>query len=111
MLGIVSARNNSTLSRPPYIFLYYTEEAQRNPNNQNLEEPTIRNRLYRYELAYGKLIGPRLLLDLPSGPKTIHNGGAITAGLTVISILSLVICTKVILKNLNLSLEEQAYLR
>src|SRR5215204_130923 len=82
MLGIAVLKENNTLSKPTYVFLYYTEMVQKeNLDKQNLGEPIIRNRLYRYELTDGRLTDPKLLLDLPSGPRTIHNGGAISIGM------------------------------
>src|SRR5262249_48978611 len=38
------------------------------------------NRLYRFELVGNKLINPKLLLELPSVPDTVHNGGKILVG-------------------------------
>jgi glucose/arabinose dehydrogenase len=38
------------------------------------------NRLYRFDLVGDKLINPKLLLDLPTVPDTVHNGGKILVG-------------------------------
>lgn len=67
--GPISNNNNKT-----YVFLYYTE------SSQNGE--TLGNRLYRYEFdnSTGKLVQPRLLLDLPAEPGPAHNGGVVTLG-------------------------------
>jgi aldose sugar dehydrogenase len=84
MLGIAVARDNSTISKPLYIFLYYTEVAEANPRkdlaNQKLGESPASNRLYRYELLDDKLVHPKLLLDLPVSTRYIHNGGTISIG-------------------------------
>jgi glucose/arabinose dehydrogenase len=61
-------------NRNSYVFLYYTESSQ---NGEALG-----NRLYRYEFdnSTGKLVEPRLLLDLPVHPGPAHNGGVVTLG-------------------------------
>ena len=38
------------------------------------------NRLYRYEYDNGKLVNPKLLLDLPTIPGPSHNGGVLKLG-------------------------------
>jgi aldose sugar dehydrogenase len=50
------------------VFLYYT---QGNP---------LRNRIYKYQWNEGTLDNPRLILDLPAGPRPNHNGGKIIIG-------------------------------
>ena len=84
MLGIAVARDNITLSKPLYIFLYYTEVAEADPRkdlvNQELGESPARNRLYRYELVDDKLVRPKLILDLSVSNRYIHNGGSISIG-------------------------------
>jgi aldose sugar dehydrogenase len=61
--------NNKT-----YVFLYYTESS---PNGD-----VLGNRLYRYKFdnSTGKLVEPRLLLDLPADPGPAHNGGVVALG-------------------------------
>jgi aldose sugar dehydrogenase len=71
LLGI--AISNET-SRPPYVFLYYTEA---DPTNNS---KVLGNRLYRYELIENKLLNPKLLLDLPAFPGMSHNGGVLRIG-------------------------------
>jgi glucose/arabinose dehydrogenase len=74
LLGIAlsnftDARANSSLG---YVFLYYTT-----PPSQNKSEV---NSVYRYELNNGKLVNPKLLLELPALPGPQHNGGKLTIG-------------------------------
>jgi aldose sugar dehydrogenase len=57
-----------------YVYLYYTE-AEGEDNGQPLG-----NRVYRYEFVNGKLIDPRLLLDLPYLPGPAHNAGVVNIG-------------------------------
>jgi aldose sugar dehydrogenase len=81
MLGIAIANNsntNNTLTKPPYVFLYFTDGGtNKTIDNQS---PLIRNKLYRYEFVEGKLVNPKLLLDLPSGHAVLHNGGVVSIG-------------------------------
>jgi glucose/arabinose dehydrogenase len=97
MCGIAVSRNNDT--GKTFVFLYYTEAEGEDGGT------AIGNRLYRYELensvsetpsgssslgtsaagattnlSAGKLVNPKLLLDLPAVPGPRHNGGAITIG-------------------------------
>jgi glucose/arabinose dehydrogenase len=81
MLGIAVTKGNKSLGEPGYVFLYYTEVTQKgDPHNDHLDASNFRNRLYRYELINDKLVNPRLLLDLLSGPVATHNGGVIVVG-------------------------------
>jgi glucose/arabinose dehydrogenase len=78
MLGIAVTKGNKSIDEPVYVFLYYTETIQkRDLQNDNTD---IRNRLYRYEFMDNKLVNPKLLLDLLTGPRAIHNGGVIVVG-------------------------------
>ena len=78
LLGIaVSKERNSTR----YIFLYYTESRNFDGPDKCSEaaceqgtEPAG-NKIYKYELRNGKLINPKLLLNLPATPGPTHNGG------------------------------------
>lgn len=80
MLGIAIA-NNST-RHTTYVFLYYTQ------SGDGITGDDVRagiqpsgNRLYRYELINNKLLNPKLLLTLPTSPKTPnHNGGKMIIG-------------------------------
>ena len=69
------------------VFLYYTE-SQNNDGSDICKETYIcisdtgtkGNKLYSYELRNGKLVNPKLLLNLPSWPAPSHNGGTIEIG-------------------------------
>jgi glucose/arabinose dehydrogenase len=64
-----------------YVFLYYTESATgRDGDDISTKKEPLGNRLYRYEYIDGKLINPKLLLDLPTLPGPIHNGGVLSIG-------------------------------
>ena len=65
MLGIgVYAANDTTT----YVFVCYTQSGgQKDGDDLEGIEPAG-NRLYRYEWQDGKLVNPRLLIDLPAGP-------------------------------------------
>lgn len=71
MLGIAVAKH---VGGPTYVFLYYTQAIGKNGG------PAAGNKLYRYELIDNKLTNPKLLLNLPGGPGTENNGGAVTLG-------------------------------
>ena len=78
MLGIAVAKENKSTGEPIYVFLYYTEAILK--SDLKYDNADSRNRLYRYELVDNKLVNPKLLLDLLTGPKSIHNGGVIVVG-------------------------------
>jgi len=79
ILGVAVAKNVTldNARNGTYVFLYFTEAENQDHADDN---HTIGNRLYRYELAENgsKLVNPKLLLALPSGPT--HNGGKIVIG-------------------------------
>jgi glucose/arabinose dehydrogenase len=84
MLGIAVASKHGE-NKPAYVFLYYTEssggkDGDDRGTNTNTGKKTLGNRLYRYELENNKLVNPKLLLDLPATPGSIHNGGKIKIG-------------------------------
>ena len=60
-----------------YVYLYFTESGNGDITAKN--EP-LGNRVYRYEFANNQLINPRLILDLPHGIRSIHNGGKMVIG-------------------------------
>jgi aldose sugar dehydrogenase len=68
MLGIAIS------DKPKYVFLFYTETEGFDGGK------VLGNRLYRYEYDNGKLINPKLLLDLPTIPGPSHNGGVLKIG-------------------------------
>jgi glucose/arabinose dehydrogenase len=76
LLGIATTRSgeNSTSSgtsgQPPTVFLYFTEQG----------EEELRNRVYKYQWDGQSLTNPTLLLDLPAGPGTNHQGGKMILG-------------------------------
>ena len=56
------------------VFLFYTET--KDIDNGNI----LGNRLYKYDFIDGKLVNPKLLLDLPVLPGPSHNGGVLDLG-------------------------------
>src|SRR5918996_2285894 len=74
LLGIAISGNNgnatsSTASgQPSTVFLYYTEQGE------------LRNRVHKYQWNGQSLVNPVLLLDLPAGPGTNHQGGKMVVG-------------------------------
>src|SRR5919199_2049833 len=102
MLGIAVAKPNNTAnnnnnnnnnnkvssSSPTYVFVSYTETKVEGsdicpkPSYCEPGHDPLGNRLYRYELDNntGKLVNPKLLLDLPAIPGPGHNAGKIIIG-------------------------------
>jgi glucose/arabinose dehydrogenase len=94
MLGIAVAKSNSTAndnkvsSSPKYVFVSYTETKVEGsdicpkPSYCEPGHDPLGNRLYRYEFDNntGKLVNPKLLLDLPAVPGPGHNAGKIIIG-------------------------------
>jgi glucose/arabinose dehydrogenase len=76
LLGIaVSGSNGNATSstasgQSATVFLYYTEQG----------EEELRNRVYKYQWNGQSLVDPVLLLDLPAGPGTNHQGGKMVVG-------------------------------
>ena len=68
----------------PSIFLYVTETGTQ--LGQEMQETTsnndLRNRVYKYEWdeVEQSLSNPKIILDLPAGPGTNHQGGKIKIG-------------------------------
>jgi glucose/arabinose dehydrogenase len=74
-----------------YVYLFFTEglkekreEGEKEDRVGNCKRSNYcagdnytRNRLYRYELVDGRLVNPKLLLDLPGYPGADHIGGTI----------------------------------
>ncbi len=67
-----SQENN--LNNEIKVFLFYTET--KDIDNGNI----LGNRLYKYDFIDGKLVNPKLLLDLPFLPGPSHNGGVLDLG-------------------------------
>src|SRR5919198_3296494 len=78
MLGIAVAKHNN--NGPTYVFLYYTEAPTKDGDDVSEGKKPLGNHLYRYELLNGKLVNPKLLLDLPVKERAFHNGGVIVIG-------------------------------
>ena len=80
MLGIAIAKNSTR--HVTYVFLYYTESGGGiTGDDVRAGIQPLGNRLYRYELIDNRLLNPKLLLSLPSSPKTPnHNGGKMVTG-------------------------------
>ncbi|HZA62039.1 MAG TPA: PQQ-dependent sugar dehydrogenase [Nitrososphaeraceae archaeon] len=55
------------------VFLYFTEEGEG-------EDGELRNRVYKYQWNGQSLVNPTLILDLPAGPGTNHQGGKLIVG-------------------------------
>jgi aldose sugar dehydrogenase len=79
MLGIATSKHKDPDKQGAYVFVYYTESKSKDGEDMNGQLP-LGNRLYRFELVGDKLINPKLLLDLPTVPDTVHNGGKILVG-------------------------------
>src|ERR1051325_1752441 len=94
MLGIAVTKSNSTAndnkvsSSPTYVFVSYTETKVEGsdicpkPSYCEPGRDPLGNRLYRYEFDNntGKLVNPKLFLDLPAVPGPGHNAGKIIIG-------------------------------
>jgi glucose/arabinose dehydrogenase len=79
LLGIEVVINDSNISAgvsngvsSPTVFLYFTEGGE--------EDKELRNRVYKYQWNGQSLVNPTLILDLPAGPGTNHQGGKLTVG-------------------------------
>src|SRR6185503_9490568 len=84
MLGIALARNvNQTSGQThQYAFIYFTESGGGKDGDDLKGVKPLGNRLYRYEFVDGKLVNPKLLLDLPAIPMNpnfpkSHMGGKV----------------------------------
>src|SRR5215216_4718999 len=74
-IAISGSENNVTSSsptsdQPATVFLYFTEQG----------EEELRNRVYKYQWNGQSLVNPTLILDLPAGPGTNHQGGKMVLG-------------------------------
>lgn len=56
------------------VFLYFTE------GGGGGEDGELRNRVYKYQWNGQSLVNPTLILDLPAGPGTNHQGGKLIVG-------------------------------
>jgi glucose/arabinose dehydrogenase/peptidoglycan/xylan/chitin deacetylase (PgdA/CDA1 family) len=87
MLGIALAKNvNQTSGQThQYAFVYFTESGGGKDGDDLKGVKPLGNRLYRYEFVGGKLVNPKLLLDLPAIPMNpnfpkSHMGGKVAIG-------------------------------
>jgi len=72
----------------PNIYLYYTENTPRKDVNKHCnmkvcQAKHVVNSLYSYKMKDGRLVNPKLLINIPVGSADIgleHVGGAITVG-------------------------------
>jgi glucose/arabinose dehydrogenase len=82
LLGIevMKAENNSTIAGTGgnNVFLYVTESGAQIDGVAT--EGEVRNRVYSYSWDGAILTNPQLLLDLPAGPGTNHQGGKLKIG-------------------------------
>ena len=78
LLGIAVATNST--NDKTFVFLYFTKFIGEGDGEGTKDEKSYGNSVYRYELLDGKLVNPKLILDLPSEPGPAHNAGAITIG-------------------------------
>ena len=76
MLGIAVANNKTS---PRHVFLYFTEKTNSSMNHIS-DSTSVSNRVYRYDFIDGRLINPKLILDLPATPGPRHNAGSIIIG-------------------------------
>jgi aldose sugar dehydrogenase len=78
-IAIMNNSNSSTgIGESKNVFLYVTENEAQTTGVQT--EGEVRNRVYSYSWDGTSLTKPHLLLDLPSGPGTNHQGGKIKIG-------------------------------
>ena len=78
VLGI-SAVKNAT-SNSVYVFLYYTQAVAKDGDDVNGYRVPVGNMLYRYELVNNKLVNPKLMLSMQTGPPNDDNVGKVTIG-------------------------------
>lgn len=86
--GPQSDNKDETNGNATKIYLYFTREIHKNANkfcgaNGCENDQRIVNSLYRYDVKDGKLVNPKLLINIPGGNDDIgieHIGGAITTG-------------------------------
>lgn len=62
-----------------HVYIYVTEEGNQF-NLENVNNDEIRNRVYKFVWDGQNLSDPQILLDVPAGPGTNHQGGKIKIG-------------------------------
>lgn len=82
LLGIATLTINSENKNKTLVFLYLTESSGKDGDDVDNKKNPIGNRLYRFEFSENtsKLLNKKLLIDLPVGEATHHNGGKIVIG-------------------------------
>jgi glucose/arabinose dehydrogenase len=83
LLGLAISKNTDNRT---FVYTYFTESGNGSDGSDhcpeivtcNLANDSNGNRLYKYQLIGGKLLHPKLLLDMPSKPGSDHIGGAIS---------------------------------
>jgi aldose sugar dehydrogenase len=81
LLGIVVTNNETignTTTTDRKVFLYVTESGAQVQGVPT--EGDVRNRVYSYTWDGASLTNPQLLVDLPAGPGTNHQGGKLKIG-------------------------------
>jgi glucose/arabinose dehydrogenase/plastocyanin len=73
MCDIAILQNDNGTS---YAFLYYAMAEVTEDNGTT----KFVNSLYRYDITDGKFTNPKLIFEIPSSPKAIHNGGKVMVG-------------------------------
>lgn len=85
LLGLAISQNANNQT---FVYLYFTESGNRTDGSDHCPEivkcslanDSNGNKLYQYQLKDGKLLHPKLLLNLPSVPGSDHVGGPILIG-------------------------------
>lgn len=76
MLGISAIKSSDGRT---FVFLYYTESSKDDGDVRYSTIP-VGNVLYKYEFVGGRLVNPKVLVDLPESRHSAHNGGKILMG-------------------------------
>jgi glucose/arabinose dehydrogenase len=76
--GTAASNAAASSPQPTTVFLYFTEEGGAGAGGG--ENGELRNRVYKYQWNGQTLINPTLILDLPAGPGTNHQGGKLVVG-------------------------------
>ena len=77
MLGVASDKSSDGRT---FVYLYFTESTKADGEDERNGTKPLGNRLYKYELVGDKLLNPKMLLEIPSGRHSAHNGGKILIG-------------------------------
>jgi glucose/arabinose dehydrogenase len=72
--NITAGTAPNDVSMQSTVFLYFTEAGGGGENGE------LRNRVYKYQWNGQSLVNPTLILDLPAGPGTNHQGGKLVIG-------------------------------